>query len=417
MFSSIKDVRPYYCVRDYLRKFYGILVDMIFYYILKTESIAFFIENVKQVDLIGNFGYNTSVQLLKPQNVLKILKRKALVNSVKMKLKTFQNNVLKKKTLNSQECSKKIEVIIGVGLYSSDEIIAMHNIMDVNIMQPGSDVIVNYQRVIMNFTPPPWEKLTQILFANRAHSLRLIYVGRDDPSTFDVICEGLPHLSDLSVIGSPIPYLKCFNKLSHLQHLSLVGKGLRIQLKHLSSLPSGLTYLKLVDCELYDDDLDFIALSHHAGTLRQLGISNSRFSEPSVSSGNPDGGLIGLCQHLTSLTVLQINWSDLHLWSANGLQKLMNAIKDLPQLVLLDLLRLNIFTEDQLLMQISCLGASSSLKVIHLEYPRNVVESGMNAFKLKFYNALQSTRSEKDLHINLGFHKLSLLTYLTNIPH
>ncbi|CAL4105040.1 unnamed protein product [Meganyctiphanes norvegica] len=397
----------------YLHRFYGLLADAIFEYILTNDVRYNIIGVAKKVDLTRRSYYVMYCSKISPKKVFKILKRRATINSVRRRWQSFQNRIMKNTTNFENANEKKLEVYVGLSLWLEEYIPSMKQILEMNISEPGVDISIYYKKIEMTCSPlalDEWIDFTQVLFDNRTNYHQFAYGNPQEASTLYTMCSRLPDLQSIRVAGISLPSIKCFLSLQHLTDLNLEDINLNGQLDNLYNLKTGLIALRLEDCSLDNEDLDILSSSHHTASMQEVNLSNNRFTDPCKDSDtSPNGGLIGLVEKLAEVRMLNLHLLGLNLWSDSSLQLLVNSFRDRPKLTILNLQLSNIFSERIMITIISQLAESDSLKIIELDLPFDVPRDQLKGFQQRFLRSLHEVSHRDDLQVVSGHYHLSVV--------
>ncbi|CAL4250849.1 unnamed protein product [Meganyctiphanes norvegica] len=186
-----------------------------------------------------------------------------------------------------------------------------------------------------------------------------------DNNIINNICENLPNLLGLSLSYS-INSLDFISNLQYLEDLNLSYIDLRGKLNPICMHRKGLKFLKLLRCNLNEDDLRLLYSSSHTKSLLHLDLSGNNFSIP-----NDFFSLITLCQQLSKIEILELESCSLHV-PPIGL--LIMFVKAMQSLITLSVLRLNNnnFSTRILTSQIVSLGENHSLRYLCLTVPNDI---------------------------------------------
>lgn len=291
----------------------------------------------------------------------------------------------------------KIDLICDASIFVNDkgDMNALDTIVEINSAQ-GAKFNVIFKRVLISSQPlfplqnDSIQSLLKLLYKNGTEFIELeLYNAEEEIATLFN-----PKLLGLSIANTRISNLSFIKNMSNLQQLNLSGLRLRDMLEPLSSLPSGLKYLKMEECGLNGEDLKVLKQSHHAKTLLHLDISDNDFAMPIDASE-----LIGFCQVLLAVKVLEIKDCGLHSLTPELLGILFESFADLPKLTLLYLSQ-NDFSSKLLCTYIKTLHKSVSLRCLCLTVPSDmyvcddfdVVQTGIQDLQSKIDSEVNFNR-------------------------
>ncbi|CAL4107378.1 unnamed protein product [Meganyctiphanes norvegica] len=159
---------------------------------------------------------------------------------------------------------------------------------------------------------------------------------------------------------SSIHFVQYFNNLVHLE---LIGINLHGKLDILKHMHRGLWFLSITRCHLNNADLAQLVDSCHQETLKELNLSNNRFTYD-----NNYDNLIRMCQKLAQVQILKLYCCHLESWPINEIKLFFYSLKKMPNIVILDLTE-NEFLEVTVKEHIMVLKENHSLRVLKLFLP------------------------------------------------
>ncbi|CAL4065846.1 unnamed protein product, partial [Meganyctiphanes norvegica] len=251
---------------------------------------------------------------------------------------------------------------------------AVSDILDLN-MEPGSLIEISFNKVKFKISPR-YDFLTsttrfiiyKILSRSKTEYVQLVNDKISDDTTACFLAN-LPELKGLSVTNISLPLMRYLKSMPELEQLDLSNIGLQGHLEAICNRENGLEYLNLRGCELCNQDLDTLIQSPHLETLRQLDIGLNTFCDPEYRMT----GLLSFCQHLKNVEILDITCCKLHSWNVGMIGQLMEILRDLPKLLIL-ILDYNLFSSKVLMMYVTQLGKSNSLRYLSVSSPTDVYD-------------------------------------------
>ena len=190
--------------------------------------------------------------------------------------------------------------------------------------------------------------------------------------------------TDYEEIVPPVtPPLNCLQHFQNLIDLDLSGSNLHGRLNCLNHMQKGLVSLDLRYCDLTNEDLTELTGSCHQPTLKVLNLASNNFKYGS--------NLIKLCKNFTNLIKLDLCSCDLDLWKNNDIKLLLDAFRNMPNIITLDL-NSNNFSKDIIRLHIKALSECLSLKYLKFAYPQS---DDTNAFSNEIKSCMNRRMSRK----------------------
>jgi len=365
----LQDLPPHYTdynsktlqdIRNDLEVFYGKLSILLAKAILQSRQDPYMYEKcegpLQYVDLSGFIRADSKI--IDPrthQDILEIIEdsNEAHGNKKKINLITDLEFEVRRDATNALNDVQKMKTKPKVPLAFDYKRIKYKFNKKNSHLTPKSDVI---------------EDLADTLANNRPQFLRI----DNEPMSEDVtscLLSSAPYLKGLGLTKVSLTILNQLLTMPYLQQLDLANIELGGHLGALNSKTYRLHYLNLSNCSLGNDDLESLIRSSHPYTLRQLDLSRNHFCDPSGRVC----GLILFCKYLKNLEVLDISSCDIHQWNVSVIGQLMESLKALPNVKILNLDH-NKFSSFVLMKYVTCLGESESLRYLSVSLPKDIYD-------------------------------------------